>query len=297
MNPKAYPPRLDDLGRPSLLPGEIGSWRAHMNAIQKIVSERLTSALILEDDIDWDITLKNQLQGFALGSRAIQKKTRLPETPYGGDWDLLWLGHCGINCYRDRPFYMMHDQTAVPAAHLPHYWHGPAINKGTEETNHSRIVCGVSDSVCTYAYALTFHAAQKILAELSVSPSNQAMPPAESIVFDVVLGRLCKIGYLKCISSYPSLIGNWKPPGSRSKHSDIQEIQDAPAVEDTEEKWGSSGVMYSMMSNIRALLDAEPPAQPSVVDIFSNELKLREVQPMEGGLYKLDNGRVDRIAG
>jgi hypothetical protein len=260
------------------------------------VSERINSALILEDDIDWDITLKNQLQQFALGSRAVQKKKKSPETPYGGDWDLLWLGHCGIKCHSDRPFYMMHDQTAVPAAQLPHYWQGPAIHKGTEETNHTRIICGVSDSVCSYAYALTYHAAQKLLSALSVTPLNQAMPPGESIVFDVILGRLCKIGYLKCISSYPSLIGNWKAPGSRSKHSDIQDIKDTPEDEITPKKTGSSGVMYSTMSNIPALLDAEAPVRPPVVDIFNHELKLTNVQPSEGGLYKLENGVINSVA-
>jgi hypothetical protein len=85
--------------------------------------------LILEDDIDWDIRLKSQLQTFAhapqmLLSRPnaitypsptdrrggeeekahvnsyILKSTTWPAgtniSPYGDDWDILWLGHCGI---------------------------------------------------------------------------------------------------------------------------------------------------------------------------------------------------------
>lgn len=49
----------------------IGSWRAHMNAVASILDNRLSSALIIEDDADWDVNLKTQLTRFALGSRYI----------------------------------------------------------------------------------------------------------------------------------------------------------------------------------------------------------------------------------
>lgn len=297
MDPKAYPSRLDDSGRPSMLPGEIGSWRAHTNAIQKVVSERLTSALIIEDDVDWDVTLKNQLQEFALGSRAVQKDGESSETPYGEDWDLLWLGHCGIKCHSNDPFYMLHDQTAVPYAHLPRYWQGPAVHETVEDRNDTRIVCGIKESVCSYAYAIKYHAAQKLLAALSVSPSDQAMPPGEPIIFDVVLGRLCGTGYLKCISSYPSLMGVWKPAGSRSKHSDIQDLKDPAPTETPSEVAGSLGVMYSTMLNLPALLDGRSLVHSAVADVLRPELKLSEVQLTEGGLYKSDQGRIYSVTG
>lgn len=40
-------------------PGSKGSWRAHMNALQAIVKQSLTTALILGDDVDWDTRLKS----------------------------------------------------------------------------------------------------------------------------------------------------------------------------------------------------------------------------------------------
>ncbi|KAF7542521.1 hypothetical protein G7046_g10157 [Stylonectria norvegica] len=111
---------------------QAGSWRAHMNAIQEIVRRNLTSALILEDDTDWDIRLKHQLHDFALSSHALLQPLveppnlyadptypepskdspgvtpdipfhHLPFTvppstsPYGDKWDLLWLGHRGMH--------------------------------------------------------------------------------------------------------------------------------------------------------------------------------------------------------
>jgi len=108
----------------------------------RIIDHNLTSALILEDDADWDIRLKSQLQVFAQAARAFTQPTtrastsqkpqplaqaetykppgmtsstvvelpldrlldRLPLrdlhptiTPYGDDWDVLWLGHCGTD--------------------------------------------------------------------------------------------------------------------------------------------------------------------------------------------------------
>ncbi|KAI1456809.1 glycosyltransferase family 25 protein [Annulohypoxylon moriforme] len=57
-------------------PGSKGSWRSHMNALQTIVKENLESALILEDDIDWDIRLKPQLQTLALASRTWLRESK-----------------------------------------------------------------------------------------------------------------------------------------------------------------------------------------------------------------------------
>lgn len=54
------------------LPGPvIGSWRGHVNAIREVVRRNLTSALIMEDDTDWDIRVRQQLQNFARSSRAL----------------------------------------------------------------------------------------------------------------------------------------------------------------------------------------------------------------------------------
>ncbi|PKS05593.1 hypothetical protein jhhlp_008111 [Lomentospora prolificans] len=118
--------------------GKTGSWRAHMNVLQRIVQENLTSALIMEDDADWDIRLKSQAQTFAVASQAYLQPlqadpshtladlypalskilqednyvcdlqsapaTRAPSTsPYGDGWDVLWLGHVGSHIPSDWP--------------------------------------------------------------------------------------------------------------------------------------------------------------------------------------------------
>ncbi|KAI1806895.1 glycosyltransferase family 25 protein [Daldinia bambusicola] len=73
--------QVSNLGLP-IRPGEHaasgakGSWRSHMNALQSVIREDVTSALILEDDIDWDIRLKSQLQTFALASRTWLRESK-----------------------------------------------------------------------------------------------------------------------------------------------------------------------------------------------------------------------------
>ncbi|KAH6635969.1 hypothetical protein F5144DRAFT_591275 [Chaetomium tenue] len=122
-------------GQERLRDASIGSWRAHMNAIREVVHRNLSSALILEDDVDWDIRIRSQLADFALAAHALTQPVRgsppssptymdptyphplpsspdsLPEfpftalppttppshSPYGDAWDVLWIGHCGMH--------------------------------------------------------------------------------------------------------------------------------------------------------------------------------------------------------
>lgn len=37
----------------TIMDGYIGSWRTHMNALKYVVDQRLETALIIEDDVDW----------------------------------------------------------------------------------------------------------------------------------------------------------------------------------------------------------------------------------------------------
>lgn len=54
---KAMPP-----GAQGWLGGVRGSWRAHINALRSIVEQNLTSAVIFEDDLDWDVRIKQVLE-------------------------------------------------------------------------------------------------------------------------------------------------------------------------------------------------------------------------------------------
>ncbi|KAL8731790.1 MAG: hypothetical protein Q9166_003237 [cf. Caloplaca sp. 2 TL-2023] len=69
-----------------------------------VIEAKYSSALIIEDDAEWDVALRNQLQVFANRSRSLSNVGRNESlwiasdtpthNPYGDDWDLLWLGNC-----------------------------------------------------------------------------------------------------------------------------------------------------------------------------------------------------------
>ncbi|MCJ1351967.1 MAG: hypothetical protein MMC33_001951 [Icmadophila ericetorum] len=73
------------------------SWLGQLNVIRE--AEKHTTTLILEDDADWDIGLMTQLPPIAEAVRNLTNAEISPEgtrdPPYGMDWDVLWLGHCG----------------------------------------------------------------------------------------------------------------------------------------------------------------------------------------------------------
>ena len=105
----------------------MGEGVGKLTLVLRIVQENITSALIMEDDADWDVRLKTQAQSVALASQAYLQPLRSdpsqtlsslhvhppspddnpsidlhsapatlpPAGPYGDDWDVLWLGHIG----------------------------------------------------------------------------------------------------------------------------------------------------------------------------------------------------------
>ncbi|OAL52257.1 hypothetical protein IQ07DRAFT_641979 [Pyrenochaeta sp. DS3sAY3a] len=65
INEKAFPP-----GNWRAIPrGNVGSWRAHMDALRIVVERNLSTALIMEDDVDWSFTVRKQLMDFAVASQ------------------------------------------------------------------------------------------------------------------------------------------------------------------------------------------------------------------------------------
>ncbi|KAI0125301.1 hypothetical protein BJ170DRAFT_637217 [Xylariales sp. AK1849] len=75
-----------------------GSWRAHVNALQMVIDQDLSSALIMEDDVDWDIRLKDQVTIFSLASRAWLERIGSSSTAAIGDESSLmdWMTWSGM---------------------------------------------------------------------------------------------------------------------------------------------------------------------------------------------------------
>lgn len=265
----------------------IGSWRGHMNAIQEVVRRNLSSALIMEDDTDWDIRIRQQLQNFARSSRALTQPLKAPAgtyadptyplaagqrastavpqfnldqlpvtvdpvtTPYGDDWDVLWIGHCGQvlpkpddkNVPKGRVV-QKDDETAAQKRYL-HSVLKPF--KYTEQyPDHARVVHHIQDGVCSLAYAVSQRGARAMLHEIGLKNFNAA--------FDLLLHWSCSgengRDYHRCLTVQPPLIQHHRPAGLKSAQSDI-----SGHGEGMNEKAWTEEIRWSVRMNAEALIE------------------------------------------
>lgn len=262
--------------RKLLWENNLGSWRSHMNAVRGIVEGNLTSALIMEDDMDWDVRLKTQLIQISAGTRHLQTlppyappvaldiAARIPlsTSPYGSDWDLLWLGHCGEVFPDALPENHIYATDATTPQHLSTTTKYTISNDPTvpppdhtkgfqtySDFPHTRWVHQTGGPICTFAYALSQRGAQKVLYDLSI---DHLTGP-----FDNSLADLCRFGKepgrlgMRCFSVTPGLFSHHKAKGLVSGDSDIQAYGGRGDVRD---KGHSENIVWSARLNIGGLL-------------------------------------------
>lgn len=103
---EALPPGVMHGDSENMTLPEAGCWRSHSDALLNVIESGIESALIIEDDADWDVGLKAQMVELAKASRELDDDIRPDSTdnqvgsepstgsPYGDYWDLLWIGPC-----------------------------------------------------------------------------------------------------------------------------------------------------------------------------------------------------------
>ena len=210
-----------------------------------IVENGYSSALILEDDADWDVHIKSQLTDFAHGSRFLQNQTIQEKThsPYGDGWDILWLGHChdGMDDIDQRTYVIQNDPT-VPAVdrlwiNNPEFLH--------RWPDYSRIVHVAGEPICTFGYAVSFKGAQKILYALSVKELRG--------LYDNALSWWCRDKHqgARCLSPHPAYFGQHRAVGKAGKNSDNQ--PDQAGIDKAE----TLNIRYSARLNLEQMLLGE----------------------------------------
>lgn len=192
-----------------------------------MVRERISTALVFEDDADWDVGLRTQLEQFAQGGRYItssssgptslrSKMTGQAHSPYGDDWDLLWLGHCGVGSHTSdtRQFIISNDPTVPSPQRRVNYQDVPDM---TSYSNSTRIVFRVGSGVCLFSYALSYRGAQKMI--LTQSTLTKFQP------IDIGIRDMCgQPNGLKCVGVFPQIIDSHKAVGGMDRDSDISEF-------------------------------------------------------------------------
>lgn len=233
--------------------------------------------------MDWDVRLKTQLEQAATGAREIFKSNtnnNTPHSPYGDDWDILWLGHCGevfpetLDENKNRPASelqrMKHKHTISNDATVP----PPHVVTGFQDfaaSPHTRWVHVTGAPICTFAYALSQRGARKVLYALSVDGLRGA--------FDNQLAGICRRAVAaaadddgkrevevegdrgldaKCVTVTPPLFFHHKAKGPVSGDSDIQTVGGGGV----REKGFTENIMWSARNNLQnMILGAEMESQ------------------------------------
>lgn len=218
-----------------------------------MVTNNINSALILEDDVDWDIRIRDQLRDFAtasliLNSRAsdIDNNTSSirntsepihfedilnPPTPhlspYGDHWDVLWFGHLGQRMPRDdedskdviyRSYVVQHNDSTV--AQYSQQWSMDSDFWNIELRNrpdYTRLYHSSIQGVGTQGYAISLNGARHALYSLNTEVEMEPI--------DIALRMYCQNehghGHRLCLTTSPSLFSQYKNKGDTSKDSNI----------------------------------------------------------------------------
>lgn len=188
----------------------------------RIIDAGWSSALIIEDDVDWDLNIKSQMQHLANSSRTLgnggldpsewMTSTTPTDNPYGNGWDMLWLGPC-INppAPPDSQLFPGEDGSQ---AHWVYY---------------AREALG-----CSWGYAVTRQSAIALFAWLQDLDGS----------VDYAMSRWC--GRNRCIVVWPELIGCHRPAGGPRRGSDNTPLQED---EDREKGW-TRNIMHSTIVEV-----------------------------------------------
>ncbi|QBZ63647.1 hypothetical protein PoMZ_05333 [Pyricularia oryzae] len=281
----------------SIKKGNVGSWRAHINALRTIVEQDLTTVLILEDDVDWDVRLKSQLQLFGAASRAYLQplKTNPSQTlsqaaltvplssapatlppstsPYGDDWDVLWLGHCGANLPPPPPPHtqqqhqhgvdttnrnhhlqiLLAADTTVPAPqHLKaHPFASEPDALATLHPPHTRVVHAATANVCSNGYAVSRRGARRLLHALGIESFTAGfdLMLRDWCDYDAAVGHRGPASGRVCLTVQPPLFSHFAAKGG----SDIQGLGGGYASR----KRGSAYVRLSVRRNLGGLSEGK----------------------------------------
>ena len=197
-----------------------GVWRAHLNAILTVVREGLSSALIIEDDADWDVNIKSQLPPIAMGTQHLlntSQKHNEPHSPYGDGWDMLWLGHCASEAKEDTERFLINNDPTVPPPSKQWNMWTPGYN-AQGVTNSTRVVSRNNNAICTQGYAVSYAGAQKILYHVSTQPNPDAIDTAYNHLCDSALKG--DNPEFECLNVWPAIINSFLKQGSEAGDSD-----------------------------------------------------------------------------
>lgn len=198
--------------------GSIRAWLSHNLILHDFLKSGHETALILEDDVDWDIRLRTvQAPIAAAGARQILPPAE--EQYYWGhpaDWELMYIGHCGdyfTTLDEDVGVGVVHPEdlaaishALVPDATIPartdiHPYTASLLTAlGVPEK--TRLIHRSMSPLCTFGYAITRASAKRLVEELATIDGATG-PIAHA--YDVAILTACRDKGLRCYTVNPEL--------------------------------------------------------------------------------------------
>jgi hypothetical protein len=211
--------------------------------VKRFLSTDHETALIIEDDVDWNIAIRNiQIQRAEAAFSALMspsdpsnsKPSNSTPEYWGGakDWEILWLGHCGDDASPDfknqYPHLTYSDPTVPPPfdADLNAHTTSQLDNKTTNFLNkhnvpdQTRMIYRSRWPLCTFAYAVTRKSAARIL---------DTYGTGVALAYDVALLEACRDQHWMCYSITPELFHHTEAPSEIAliNHKEEQKKENA----------------------------------------------------------------------
>lgn len=209
--------------------GSALAWLGHRNALETFLNTTHDTALIMEDDVDWDTRLRTQQ--IPQAAYAIRELLGSHDGYYGNTdlWDIIWLGHCGdyFNATRGLEISAIksYNDPAMPILEELHPWTRDFLEEIGADQNQQRLVHASVQPLCTFAYAITRKAAEKVVNELAVrEPSRGPESPCKA--YDVRLLEGCRDEGMRCISVNPELFHHSDLGSEIALASDERPVED-----------------------------------------------------------------------
>jgi Glycosyltransferase family 25 (LPS biosynthesis protein) len=194
--------------------GQAYNWLAHLDLVKYAIALDLETVLILEDDVDWDVSVKHQMQLISSAAREFTFVDERDETPYGRSWDILWIGHSGEPTENHTRRIEYND----PSAPLEHQYTGWAKKYFHNLKPGTRVLQRSVNPVGTIGYALTKRGAKKV-AIWAGKGGDEA--------FDIHLMHGCRTKDLSCLVVTPEVMHHYVPPRDFGHVSEVAGVNGA----------------------------------------------------------------------
>ena len=188
-----------------LRPEEYAVFRAHANVWRRIVEERLPNALVLEDDVDWDVKIKEQIP------RVMTAAERLTTMHGSEPWDIIWLGSCGEKSRADYTQWTIVEDDEKNVAQQNYNWVEAILGAYLPSTPNRRVIQRAVAPECTHGYALSQRGARRLLFHLGQFLDDR---------LDLAIVDLMDTGRLVGYSVLPPLFVQFKVTKNPTKDTD-----------------------------------------------------------------------------